>query len=338
LQWGYSRIMANLEWGFKSNIANEKKRLSFTKLLIDNNTYIILLVLIIISSVLSDTFLSSMNLRNIALQQAGPVLVAIGMLFVILTGGIDLSVGSVMAVGATVSSILITDFGMNFVPAMFIAMIVGVVFGIFTGVLVAFGNFQGFVASLATMVIARGVSFVLTNGTPIKLQPGTLDKIVSKEYLFPIILIALVLIVIFALIQKYTGWGRIVIAIGSNATAVQLAGIRTKRYVMSTYAVAGFLAALAGVFIAARSSTGSATVGMGQELDAIAACVIGGASLAGGKGFVVKAVAGALILGLIGNIMNLMAVPSYPQDIIKGFIIIAAVFLQILTSKTERTV
>lgn len=314
------------------------KRFNWKQFIIDNNTYIILALLIIISAFLSDTFFTSMNIRNILLQQAGPILVAIGMLFVILTGGIDLSVGSVMAVGATVSAILISDFGMNFAPAIILAVLIGILFGIFTGILVAYAGIQGFVASLATMTIARGVSFVITEGRPVKLAPGTLDTIVSKTYFFPIIIIAIILIIICALAQKYTAWGRIVIAIGSNQTAVQLAGIRTKRYVMSTYAVSAALAALAGVFIAARSSTGSATVGMGQELDAIAACVIGGASLAGGKGFVVKAVAGGLILGIIGNIMNLMAVPSYPQNIIKGFIIIAAVLLQILTNKSERTV
>ncbi|GGE27224.1 monosaccharide-transporting ATPase [Pullulanibacillus camelliae] len=317
---------------------NSTKKFSFTKLLIDNNTYIILLILIIVSSLLSSTFLTPINIRNIALQQAGPVLVAIGMLFVILTGGIDLSVGSLMAVGASVSSLLIKDLGMNFILAILIAMVVGLIFGLFTGILVSYGNFQGFVASLATMTIASGVAFVLTNGTPVILPAGTLDNIVDKKFFFPIIIIAALLIILFTLIQRYTGWGRIVIAIGSNPTAVQLAGIQTKRYIMSTYAVSGLLAALAGVFIAARSATGSATIGTGQELDAIAACVIGGASLAGGKGFVIKAVAGALILGLIGNIMNLMAVPSYPQDIIKGFIIIAAVFLQIFTSKSEKAV
>ncbi|WP_224773510.1 ABC transporter permease [Metabacillus idriensis] len=332
--------MENTELEYNKNLTSAKKikKLDFKQFLIDNNTYIILVLLIIISSMLSDNFLTSMNLRNIALQQAAPILVAIGMLFVIVTGGIDLSVGSVMAVGATVSAILISDMGMYYLPAMFLAVAIGIIFGLFTGILVAYAGMQGFVASLATMTIARGLSFVITEGRPVKLESGTLDTIVSKEFFYPIILIAIVLIVVFAFVQKYTSWGRIVIAIGSNQTAVQLAGIRTKRYIMSTYAVSAALAALAGVFIAARSSTGSATVGMSQELDAIAACVIGGASLAGGKGFVVKAVAGGLILGLIGNIMNLMAVPSYPQDIIKGFIIIAAVLLGILTYKSEKTV
>jgi ribose transport system permease protein len=325
-----------MQWGF-SNMDTSKKN-NIKDILIDNNTYLILLLLFIICSILSDTFLTSMNIRNIALQQAGPIMVSIGMLFVVLTGGIDLSVGSVMAIGASVSAILIRNHGMNFLPALLIALVVGMLFGIFTGVLVAYANFQGFVASLATMTIARGTAFVLTNGTPIKMDDGTLNNLVKAKYLFPIIIIAIILIVLFTLIQKFTAWGRTVIAIGSNVTAVKLAGIRTKRYLLSVYAASGLLAALTGVFIAARSSTGSATVGQGQELDAIAACVIGGASLAGGKGFVVKTVAGALVLALIGNIMNLMAVPSYPQDIIKGFIIIAAVLLQILTNKTDKTV
>jgi len=319
-------------------MSKSNKGSNIKQLLINNNTYIIFLLLFITCSILSDTFLTSMNIRNIALQQAAPVLVSIGMLFVVLTGGIDLSVGSVMAIGAAVSAILIRDTNMNYMLAIIIAMAVGMLFGLFTGMLVAYANFQGFVASLATMTIARGAAFVITNGTPIKLQAGTLNNLVKKENLFPIIIIAVVIIIVFALVQKYTAWGRIVIATGSNITAVQLAGIRTKRYLLSVYAVSGLLAALAGVFIAARSSTGSATVGMGQELDAIAACVIGGASLAGGKGFVVRTVAGALVLALIGNIMNLMAVPSYPQDIIKGFIIIAAVLLQVLTNKADKTV
>jgi ribose transport system permease protein len=318
----------NLENETSKLKTKDPKRFNFTKLLIDNNTYIILLVLFVVSSLLSNTFLTPMNIRDIALQQSGPVLVAIGMLFVILTGGIDLSVGSVMAVGASVSALLIKNAGMNFILAILIAMVIGLIFGIFTGGLVSYGNFQGFVASLATMTIASGFAFVLTNGTPVILPTGTLDNIVNKNFYFPIIIIAVLFVILFALIQRYTGWGRIVIAIGSNATAVQLAGIRTKRYIMSTYAVSGLLAALAGVFIAARAATGSATIGVGQELDAIAACVIGGASLAGGRGTALKTVAGVFVLALIGNIMNLLNIPSYPQDVIQGVLIIIAVLFQ----------
>ncbi|WP_341302104.1 ABC transporter permease [Lysinibacillus sp. FSL H8-0500] len=314
------------------------KKFNWKEFLINNNTFIILLLLIIISAMLSDTFLTTMNIRNILLQQAGPILVAIGLLYVILAGGIDLSVGSIMALGATISALLITDIGLHFSVSIAVAVIVGLLFGVFSGALVAYTGIQGFVATLATMTIARGVAFVLTEGRPIKVETGTIDVLTSKDFLYPLIWIAMLLIVMFTFIQRYTGFGRKVVAIGSNETAVQLAGVRTKVYVMSTYAISGALAALAGVFVASRTSTGSATIGMGQELDAIAAVVIGGASLMGGKGFVLNTVAGALILGLIGNIMNLMAVPSYPQDIIKGIIIIAAVLLQIMTSKKERTI
>ncbi|MEK3978533.1 ABC transporter permease [Psychrobacillus sp. FSL K6-2836] len=319
-------------------MSSSAKKFNWKEFIINNNTFLILLLLIIISAMLSDTFLTPMNLRNILLQQAGPILVAIGLLYVILAGGIDLSVGSLMALGATVSALLITDIGLHFSVSIGIAVLVGLLFGIFSGFLVAYTGIQGFVATLATMTIARGVAFVITEGRPVRVESNTIDLLVSKDLMYPIIFITVLLIIIFTIVQRYTGFGRKIVAIGSNETAVKLAGVRTKLYVMSTYAISGALAALAGVFIAARSSTGSATVGMGQELDAIAAVVIGGASLMGGRGFVLNTVAGALILGLIGNIMNLMAVPSYPQDIIKGAIIIAAVLLQIATSKKERTV
>lgn len=319
-------------------MSSATKKFNWKEFIINNNTFLILLLLVVISALLSDTFLTPMNLRNILLQQAGPILVAIGLLYVILAGGIDLSVGSLMALGATVSALLITDIGLHFSVSIGIAVLVGLLFGVFSGFLVAYTGIQGFVATLATMTIARGIAFVITEGRPVRVESNTIDILVSKDLMYPIIFITILLIIIFTIIQRYTGFGRKIVAIGSNETAVKLAGVRTKLYVMSTYAISGALAALAGVFIAARSSTGSATVGMGQELDAIAAVVIGGASLMGGRGFVLNTVAGALILGLIGNIMNLMAVPSYPQDIIKGTIIIAAVLLQIATSKKERTV
>lgn len=316
----------------------QKKKLDYKQFLIQKNTYIILLILFIVCCVLSDNFLTIMNIRNIALQQAAPVCVAVGILFVILTGGIDLSVGSVMALGASIAAILISKYHVNVLVAIIVAMCVGCVLGGTTGFFVAYTKMQGFVASLAMMTVARGAAFMLTNGIPVKLEAGTVDVLVKKELGYPIILITVLIVILFWFIQKYTSYGRIVIAVGSNSTAVELAGIQVKRYLLSVYAISGCVAALAGVFIAARSSTGSATVGMGQELDAITACVIGGANLAGGRGFVVKTVMGAFVLALIGNIMNLMAVPSYPQDIIKGCIIIAAVLLQLATEKNEKTV
>lgn len=279
-----------------------------------------------------------MNIRNIALQQAAPVCVVLGMLFVILTGGIDLSVGSLMALGSAITSYLIVNNGMHFTVAMVAALAVGLVAGTFTGVLVAYANFQGFVASLSMMTIARGLALVITNGSPIKMETDTLATLVRKEFGYPILILTVLIIILLVFVEKYTAYGRIVIALGSNINAVELAGIRVKKYLVSVYTLSGILSTLGGIFVAARSSTGSGVIGEGQELDAIAACVIGGASLAGGKGEVFKAVIGALVLALISNIMNLMAVPAYPQDIIKGCIIIAAVLLQIITDKADKTV
>lgn len=313
-----------------------KKNNKVGKILLDNNTYIIFLALFIICCLLSDKFFSYLNLRNILLQQAGPILVAVGMLMVILTGGIDLSVGSVMAVGSSLAAVLMSSMNVPWGLAILIALAVGVVLGAFTGFLVAYLNFQGFVASLAVMTIARGIAYTITNATPVNLKSGTLNTLTSKQFGYPIIIITILMILVFIILEKYTAYGRIVIAVGSNSEAVKLSGIRVKRYLLSVYVISGFLATLAGIFIAARSNVGNSTIGEGQELDAIAACVIGGASLAGGKGSVTKTVIGALTLALIGNIMNLLAVPAYPQRIIKGFIIIVAVLLQVVTDRDKQ--
>ena len=311
-------------------------KFNFKDFLVNNNTYFIFLGLFIICAVLSDSFLSVMNIRNIALQQAGPICVVLGMLMVILTGGIDLSVGSIMALGSAIASYLIVFQNVHFVLAMLASVLVGMVAGVITGILVAYGKFQGFVASLAMMTMARGLALMITKGSPVRMEQDTLATITKKEYGYPILIITLIIIVLFILMQKYTAYGRIVIALGSNIEAVELAGIRVRKYLTSVYIISGMLSALAGTFIAARASTGSGTIGVGQELDAIAACVIGGTSLAGGKGEVFKSVIGALTLALISNIMNLTSVPAYPQDIIKGLIIIAAVLLQISTDKNSK--
>lgn len=310
-----------------------KKTSRIKQLLLDNNTYIIFLALFIICCLLSDKFFSYINLRNILLQQVSPILVALGMLMVILTGGIDLSVGSVMALGSSLTAVLATQFGIDWRLAILITLIAGIVMGAFTGFLVAYCNFQGFVASLAVMTIARGLAYTITNATPVNLESNTLNTLTSKDLGYPVILITLLVFIAFVIVEKYTVYGRIVIAVGSNSEAVKLSGIRVKRYLLSVYVISGFLSMLAGIFIAARSNVGNSTIGQGQELDAIAACVIGGASLAGGKGSVTKTAIGALTLALIGNIMNLLSVPAYPQEIIMGFIIIVAVFLQVFTDR-----
>ena len=308
------------------------------KILIQNNTYLILLFLVIVSSILTSDFLSPMNIRNIFLQQAGPLCVAIGMLFVILTGGIDLAVGSYMAFGVSMMGVLFVNQHLSLGTSVIITLAAGFALGAVTGILVAYANMQGFIASLAMMSVARGLSFVLTNGVPIPIPINTIDNLVAKSSGYPVFYIVAALLVIFLFMQHFTTYGRLVVACGSNRSAVELAGIRVRRYIASVYAISGLLSVVAGLVAAARVSTAAPSLGTGLELNAIAACAIGGASLAGGVGSVLKTVAGVLVLALIGNVMNLMSIPPYPQDIIKGVIIVLAVLLQLATSKTERTV
>ncbi|MDR2072169.1 MAG: ABC transporter permease [Spirochaetaceae bacterium] len=308
------------------------------KFLIRNNTYLILLLLVVFSSVLTDEFLSVMNIRNIFLQQAGPICMAIGMLFVILTGGIDLAVGSYMAFGVSMMGLLFVNNHLPMGISIVITLVLGMVLGVITGIFVAYTNMQGFIASLAMMTVARGISFVLTNGIPIPIPIGTLDKLVAKSAGYPVFFILIGIIALFLFIQIFTTYGRLVIACGSNRNAVELAGIRVRRYIASVYSISALLSVFAGLVAAARVSTASPSLGAGLELNAIAACAIGGASLSGGVGSVLKTVAGVLVLALIGNVMNLMSVPPYPQDIIKGVIIVLAVLLQWATGRTGRPV
>jgi ribose transport system permease protein len=296
--------------------------------LIEKNTYIIFIGLFIICALLSTNFLLPINLINILLQQSAPVLVAFGMLFVVLTGNIDLSVGSVMAISASMTCVLMKNYGIGLAGGFGIAIAIGLLCGCITGFIVAYCNMQGFVASLAIMTITRGIAYIITNGSPVKVPGDTLANLVKRTNCYPVIIIMLVSVVILWFIQRYTTYGRIIIAVGSNRTAVELAGIRVRRYLLSAYMVSGFLASIAGIFYVSRTSTGSASVGNGAELGAIAACVLGGANLAGGSGSVIKTFVGALILALIGNIMNLQGVGAYTQNVVQGILIIAAVLLQ----------
>ena len=319
----------------------DRKKINGKKIksiLIQNNTYIILLFLVIVSTILTRDFLSVMNIRNIFLQHSGLFLVAIGMLFVILTGGIDLAVGSYMAFGLSLMGVLFVNMGLSLELSVGISLAAGFAMGAVTGILVAYANMQGFIASLAMMSVARGFAFVITTGTPIPIPFNTIDNLVSRAAGFPIFYIVGAIIILFMIIQHYTTYGRLIVACGSNRNAVELAGIRVRRYIASVYAISGLLAVFAGIIAGARVSTATPSLGFGFELHAIAACVIGGASLAGGVGSVPKTIAGVLVLALIGNVMNLMAVPPYPQDIIRGGIIVLAVLLQVLTRRAERSV
>lgn len=311
------------------------------KILINNNTYIMLLVLLIICAIISPDFFTVQNITNLVRQYSGTTIVCMGMLYVILTGGIDLSVGSIVALGSVMVAWSLTTKDLGMAAAIIMPLLCGVCCGAVTGFFVAFTNMAPFVASLAMMTIARGVAYVVSNGQPVQTPANTIGTLGTAKLggVIPwLAIIALIFVLVFWFIIKYTSFGRIVIAIGSNEDAVRLAGIRTKWYKLAVYAISGLCSGMAGIVAASRTAIGTPIIGEGLELDAIAACVIGGASLSGGRGSVLKTVVGVFVLAFISNIMNLLAIPAYPQDIIKGVIIILSVLMQEFTSRKSDSV
>ncbi|MUH34265.1 ABC transporter permease [Zobellia amurskyensis] len=308
----------------------------FLKFLIKHNTIFIFIVLVLFSALISDVFFTSVNLSNLLKQVSGIGIISIGMLIVILTGGIDLSVGSMVALLAVTFAILVNTFILPL--AILLTIVIGFSLGSVAGYLVAFQKMAPFIATLALMTIARGLGFIYAKGSPITFTTyGGLymsDFANNSTLGIPNIAIVFFLIVICAMVMlRYNVFGRLIIAIGSNEEASRLSGIKVNKYKFLVYAISGALAATAAIIVASRTNLGSPNMGMAWELDAIAAVVIGGASLNGGKGTAINTLMGVLILGLISNILNLLNVPSYPQQVVKGAIIIFAVLLQKFESK-----
>jgi ribose transport system permease protein len=283
-----------------------------------------------VSAIVSDVFFTSTNLFNLVRQVTPVGIISMGMLLVILTGGIDLSVGSIVAMVGVLCA-LFTQ--MMPLPLVIIASLAcGLLVGSLSGYLVSVHKMAPFIATLALMSIVRGLGFIFSKGAPILVgeSASVLTDFGSGNSL-GIPNPALVLVLVFAItavLLKYNVFGRIIIAIGSNEEAVRLSGIKVSAYKFSVYAITGGLSAVAGIITTARTAVGSPVMGIGMELDVIATVVIGGASLSGGKGSAINTLLGVLILGMIGNIMNLMNVPAYSQQVIKGLIIIFAVLLQ----------
>jgi len=294
----------------------------------NNIVVFVMLALLIVSGILSPAFLTTQNIFNLLRQLSPPTLLAMGMLFVILTGGIDLSVGSVVAMSAVLTAMFLQSH--NLVVAIFLVILVAAAFGAFNGYLVAKRRLAPFVVTLAGMTIARGIAFIVSRGHPVRINSDFLINFAIARFMgIPHIVWFVMFIVIFlALVQRFTVFGRFIQGTGSNETAVTLSGINAGFYKISVYVISAVLSAIGGILIASRVGMGTPLAGQAMELDAIAEVVIGGASLSGGRGTVVKTLMGVLVLGMIGNILNLLNVPSYPQQVLKGVIIIAAVLLQ----------
>ena len=291
-----------------------------------------LLAFMVVVAILSDSFLSSANLLNVLRQTSVNAIIAAGMTFVILTGGIDLSVGSIFAfTGAVGASLLAADFP----PLLAIAgaLLLGTVIGMGNGFLIVRWNLQPFIVTLATMTIFRGATLVLTQGRPISTGYGSGAALFAKLGSGSILGVPnpiWLMLVVFALayfILRHTRMGRYVYATGGNQEATRLSGVSIAQVKVFVYGVSGLLAALAGLIITARLSSAQPTAGVGYELDAIAAVVLGGTSLAGGIGSILGTGVGALIIGVLNNSLNLLDVSSYYQQLAKGLVILIAILL-----------
>lgn len=287
-----------------------------------------LILLCLIITFVTPSFLTVANITNVFTQVSVNAIIAVGMTFVILTGGIDLSVGSTLAISGAISASVIKSTG-NIFLAIIAASIVGILVGFVNGFLIAKGKLQAFIATLATMTIFRGLTLVFTNGTPISKLPESFLNIGNAKLGFiPIpVLITVVVAAISIYVLSQTRFGRYLYALGGNEESAKLSGINTDRIKMLTYVVSGFVSAIAGVIITSRIGSASPNAGTGFELDAIAAVVIGGTSLSGGEGKISGTIIGALIIGILNNGLNLMNVSPFYQSIVKGLVILIAVLL-----------
>ena len=295
-----------------------------------------LLILCIIISVITPRFLTVANMTNVLTQVSVNAVIAIGMTFVILTGGIDLSVGSILAIAGALAAAVIKTSG-NVLLAIVVAILVGGAIGVVNGLLVSKGKVQAFIVTLASMTIFRGITYVYTNGTPISGLNGGFSAIGNKKLgILPIpVLITAAAVLIAYYILSQTRFGRYLYALGGNEDSARLSGINTDRIKTWVYVVSGITAAISGVIITSRIGSASPNAGAGFELDAIAAVVIGGTSLSGGEGGVVGTIIGALIIGVLNNGLNLMNVSPFYQSIVKGSVILIAVLIDKKSNKSR---
>ncbi len=315
------------------SLSTEKKKTLFNKeWLIEQKSLIALVFLIVVVSFLNPNFFTIDNILNILRQTSVNAIIAVGMTLVILTAGIDLSVGSVLALcGAFAASLIAIE-----VPVMIAvptALFAGAALGAISGIIIAKGKVQAFIATLVTMTLLRGVTMVYTDGRPISTGfTDTADAFAwfGTGYALGIPVPVWIMVIVFAAVWyllNHTRFGRYVYALGGNESATRLSGINVDKVKIGVYAICGLLSALAGIIVTSRLSSAQPTAGMGYELDAIAAVVLGGTSLMGGKGRIMGTLIGALIIGFLNNALNLLDVSSYYQMIAKAVVILLAVLV-----------
>jgi ribose transport system permease protein len=302
-----------------------------------------LIILVIFLSITSNVFLTGSNLSNIARQATVNAFLAIGLLLAIITGGIDLSVGSILALAMCSMAIMAVKWHVNPYISMIVCLAVGIGVGCINGLLLTKLHLpHPFIATLGTMNIARGLALIITGASPI----SGFDKAGAKEVLFlgagsagpiPIALIAVVIIyIIFHILLSNTSLGRHVYAVGGNTAAARLSGIDVDKTLVIVYSMSGFMAGLAALMLAGRTNSGYPNAGAGYELDAIAAVIIGGASFSGGSGTIGGTAIGVLLIAVLRNGLVLLSVPTEWQTVAIGLVIIGAVTIDVLRQRAQR--
>ncbi len=297
---------------------------------------IIIVLMVGVMAVASPVFLTAGNIVNILRQVSINGILAVGMTFVILTGGIDVSVGSLVAVTGVIAGNLLLQ-GYSAPVAVMVSMLASMLFGLFNGTMVAYFSLPPFIATLATQTIGNGFALVYSNGRPFAISDAAFKNIGKGEFAgvpIPILIMMAVCLVAIVLLRNTT-FGRHVYALGGNRNATKLSGVRTKRVELMVYAISGACAAIVGIILASRISSGQPTAGKGFELDAIASVAIGGTSMSGGVGTLWGTITGFIIIGVLNNSLTLLNVSSFYQDIVKGFIIIFAVLMDMRAKKRE---
>lgn len=296
--------------------------------------FLALMVVILIVSLASPRFMMAKNLSNVSLQVSIVAIVSIGATLVILTGGIDLSPGSTVALVCVTLAILVKNMGLPLWLGILLVLLMGIFLGFINGFFSTYGKIPPFIVTLATMSIYRGFAFLITNGTPIFSVSPLLDPLFYGKFLgIPLpFYYVVILYAITTVFLRYTIPGRAIYALGGNESAARLTGIRVNRIRMLTYVLAGLSAAIAGVLETAWLNSGSPNYGAELGLESIAAAVIGGASLVGGYGSMFSSLLGALIVAVVQNGLNLRAVPASWQEITIGSVIVMAVGLDMWRS------
>lgn len=290
---------------------------------------LILCAIIALNPVTKSTFLTQKNIFNVLRQISTNLYIACAMTMVIILGGIDLSVGSIIALSGCIAAGGVSRYNLPLFVALLLGLLVGIVIGIFNGLFIAKTTIPSFIVTLATMNIARGLAYVYTGGSPV--------RVVTKEWQFlgagyigaiptPVIILVIILIISIFILNT-TKLGRYIYAVGGNAEAARFSGINVARVKFLVHVYSGLMAGLSGIVLASRMYSGQPTSGEGAEMDAIAAVVVGGTSMAGGSGTIGGTIIGALIIGILNNGLNLLNVNSFWKYVVKGLVILLAVYI-----------